>query len=302
MIERGQLDDLAAFARVAALRSFTRAAAELGVSTSNVSHVVRKLEARLGVRLLQRTSRSVAPTAAGEELLATLEPAIAGIGKALAALQTERDAVVGTLRLTATRQAYDAVLRRVATEFARRHPRATIEVMIDYAFRDIVADRFDAGIRLGEKLDGDMIAVRVGPDLRMAVVATPNYLAMHGTPQHPRELLRQRCINYRLTTADALYAWEFERGEEALTVRVEGPLAFNDPGPMLDAALDGLGVGYVLEHEAAPHLASGRLTRLLDEWTPPFPGFFLYYPSRRQPRPVLTALLELVRTRDAAEP
>ncbi|KWE61686.1 LysR family transcriptional regulator [Burkholderia sp. MSMB2157WGS] len=297
---RGSLDDLAAFACVARLRSFTRAAAALDTSTSNLSHTIRRLETRLGVQLLQRNSRSVSLSAAGEALLATLDPALESIDGALDALQRGSDSVSGTLRLTATRQAYDMIIRPVLPAFTEAHPDATVEVLIDYAFRDIVADRFDAGIRLGEKIERDMIAVKVGPDLRMSVVATPAYLARHGTPLHPHELTRHRCINYRMVTAGTIYAWEFERDGSRLEVRAPGPLTFNDPDLMLECALDGLGIAYVLEREAAPYVEAGRLKRILPDWTPPFPGFFVYYASRRQMRPVLAAFLAAVRKASSA--
>lgn len=292
---RASLDDLAAFAMVARIRSFTSAAASMGTSTSNLSHTIRRLEARLTTRLLQRTSRSVSATEAGEALLATLGPALESIDGALDALDASKDQVVGTLRLTATRQAYDAVVRPVLPTFTAAHPDATIEVEIDYAYRDIVADRFDAGIRLGEKLERDMIALKVGPDLRMAVVASPTYLARAAPIAHPRDLMRHRCLNYRMVSAGTLYAWEFERDGQVLDVRVPGPLTFNAPDLMLDAALDDLGVGYLLDHEVAPHIAAGRLVHLLPEWTPSFPGFHLYYSSRRQTRPVFRAFIDAVR-------
>lgn len=291
---QASLDDLAAFATVARLRSFTRAARQLGTSTSNLSHTIRRLEARVGVRLLQRSSRSVAATETGEALLATLEPALDSIAGGLDLLDRGRGRISGTLRLTATRQAYDAVVRPILPTFIAAHPDATVEVLIDYAYRDIVADRFDAGIRLGEKLERDMIARRVGPALSMAVVATPGYLAQAAPIVIPSDLTHHRCINYRLTGAGAIYAWEFERDGEALDVRVPGPLAFNEPELMLDAVLDGLGVGYLLDREVAPHVATGRLVRLLSDWTPPFPGFHIYYASRRQMRPVLAAFIEAV--------
>ncbi|MBE7217870.1 MAG: LysR family transcriptional regulator [Caulobacteraceae bacterium] len=294
---RASLDDLAAFAAVARAASFTRAAAALATSTSNLSHTLRRLEGRLGARLLQRSSRSVSLTEAGEALLATLGPALESIEGALGALEAGRGRVSGVLRLTATREAYEAVVRPVLPAFTAAHPDAVVEVLADYAYRDVVADRFDAGLRLGEKVERDMIALRVGPDLRMAVVAAPAYLERAAPIDHPRDLLRHRCINYRMVAAGTLYAWEFERDGESLEVRAPGPLTFNDPGLMLQAALDGLGVGYLLEHEAAPHLAGGRLVRRLEDWTPPFPGFHLYYPSRRQMRPVLAAFLEAVRAR-----
>ncbi len=289
------LDDLAAFVAVASARSFTRAAAALGTSTSNLSHTIKRLEGRLGHRLLQRNSRSVAPTEAGDALLATLAPALDSISGALDALEQGRDRIAGTLRLTVTRQAYDAVIRPVLTSFLAEHPDATVEVLIDYAYRNIVADRFDAGIRLGEKLEQDMIALKIGPELRMAVVASPEYLASSAPVEHPRDLTQHRCINYRMIGSGAIYAWEFERGTEALDVQVSGPLTFNEPALMLDAALSGLGVGYLLDHETAPFIKDGRLIRLLSDWTPPFPGFYLYYSSTRQMRPVLSAFIKAVR-------
>lgn len=296
-MDRASLDDLAAFALVARLGSFTRAAGQIGTSVSNLSHTIRRLEARIGLRLLARNSRSVAPTEAGESLLATLGPALDVIDGALEALDRGRTRVSGTLRLTMTRQAYEAVVRPALPDFAAAHPEATVEVLIDYAYRDIVADRFDAGIRLGEKVERDMIVRRVGPDLSMAVVAAPSYLAQAEPVTVPGDLTSHRCINYRMTGAGTLYAWEFERGGQASTVRVSGPLAFNEPELMLGAALDGLGVAYLLDHEVAPHIIGGRLVRLLADWTPPFPGFHLYYSSRRQMRPALAAFLDALRTR-----
>ena len=293
---RPSLDDLAAFVAVARSRNFTRAAAALGTSTSNLSHTVRRLEARLGYRLLQRNSRSVSATEAGQALLATLLPALESIDGTLDALDQARDRVSGTLRLTATRQAYEAVVRPVLPAFAAEHPDVTVEVLVDTAYRDVIADRFDAGIRLGEKLEQDMIGLKVGPALSMAVVASPDYLARSGAIRHPDDLTAQRCINYRMVTAGTLYAWEFERDGGSLEVRVSGPLTFNEPDLMLGAALDGLGVGYLLDHEVAPYIANRRLVRLLADWTPSFPGFHLYYPSRRQMRPVLAAFLDAVRT------
>ncbi len=291
------LDDLAAFAAVARAGSFTRAALLLGTSTSNLSHTIRRLEDRLGQRLLQRNSRSVAVTEAGETLMATLSPALESIEGALDTLDQGRGQVSGTLRLTSTRQAYDAVIRPVLSSLLAAHPKVTVEVLVDYAFRDIVADRFDAGIRLGEKLEQDMIALKVGPDLRMAVVATPAYLAENGPIDHPQDLTRHRCINYRMAGSGTIYAWEFERKGDSLEVQVSGPLTFNEPGLMLDAALDGLGVGYLFDHEVTPFVKVGRLLRLLPEWTPPFSGFYLYFSSRRQMRPALAALIEAIRNR-----
>ena len=289
------LDDLAAFAAVAHALSFTRAAAVLGTSTSNLSHTIQRLETRLGFRLLQRNSRSVAPTEAGQDLLATLGPALESIAKALTALDDGRANAAGTLRLTATRQAYEAVVRPVLPAFTAAHPDATVEVLIDYAYRDIVSDRFDAGIRLGDKLELDMVALKVGPDLRMAVVATPDLLARSPSIEHPGDLTRHRCINYRMMKAGTIYAWEFERDGQTLKVRTPGPLTFNEPELMLQAAIDGLGVGYLLDHEVAPHIEAGRLDRRLADWTPSFPGFHLYYASRRQMRPLLSTFIDAVR-------
>jgi len=294
-MSRGNLDDLAAFATVARLRSFTRAAAELRLSTSALSHTIKGLEARLGFRLLQRNSRSVSVTTAGERLLQTLEPALAEIGVALDELGRERDLVSGTVRLTATRHVFETVIRPVLPGFLSDHPQARVEVLIDYQLRDIIAERLDAGIRLGEKLEQDMIAVGVGPQLRMAVVASPSYLDRHPAPRAPQDLTGHRCVNYRMMASGQTYDWEFERDGHALDIKVTGPLTFNEPELMLEAALDGLGVAYVLQEQAQAHITSGRLSQLLADWTPPSPGYFLYYPSRRQMPPVLAALIAALR-------
>ena len=286
-MRRGNLDDLAVFSSIVRMGSYRRAAAELETSTSNLSHAIKQLEARLGFRLLHRTSRGIAPTEAGAQLLATLDPALQAINGTLDAIAHGSDAVTGTLRITSTREGYDAVIRPTLPTFTKAHPLATVEVLIEYGFRDIVADRFDAGIRLGEKIQQDMIAVKLGPDLRMAVVASPKYVAAHGRPVEPQHLVDHRCINYRMVAAGSLYAWEFERDGRPLEVRVTGPLIFNEPELMLDAALQGLGVAYVLEEKAAPFVREGRLVRFLQDWTPAFPGFYLYHPTRRQVSPVL---------------
>ena len=294
-MRRGSLDDLAAFAAVARARSFTRAGAALRVSTSALSHTVKQLEARLGARLLQRNSRSVAVTEAGERLLATLEPALAQIDAALEALDRERDVVSGTVRITATRHAFETVIRPVLPGFLADHPQAKVEILIDYQFRDIVAERMDAGIRLGEKLEADMVAVEVGPPLRMAVVASPAYLARHSAPDTPQDLTRHICVNFRLSGSGQLLDWEFEHTGRALDLKVSGPITVNEPDLMLEAALDGLGIAYVVEQQAEPHIAAGRLARLLEPWTAPFPGYFLYYPSRRHVPPTLAALIATLR-------
>ena len=296
-MSRGNLDDLASFVAVARAQSFTRAAADLRVSTSALSHTIKGLEARLDIRLLQRNSRSVSVTPAGERLLRILGPAISEINGALDALNSERDLISGAVRLTATRHAYETVIRPVLADFLADHPQASVEVLIDYQFRDIVADRLDAGIRLGEKLEQDMIAVPVGPDLRMAVVASPAYLAKHPAPQTPYDLTTHRCVNYRMMTSGQTYDWEFEQDGRALAIKVTGPLTFNEPALMLQAALDGLGVAYILENQATPDIDSGRLIRLFEDCTPPFPGYFLYYSSRRQMPPTLVAFIAALRRR-----
>lgn len=296
---RGDLDDLAAFSVVARDRSFTRAANELRLSTSALSHRIKKLETRLGVRLLQRNSRSVAATAAGERLLQRLQPALGEIGGALDDLGRQREDASGTVRITARRHAFETVIHPVLPEFCERHPRATVEVLIEYGLRDIVADRFDAGIRFGEKVEKDMIAIEVGPELRMAAVASTGYLARHPGPETPAELTGHRCINYRMTTSGRLYSWEFARDGRELEVKVDGPLTFNDPALMLEAALDGLGIAYVPEDQAAPFVAEGRLVHLLQHWSAAFPGYFLYYPSRTQTPSVLAALIAALRRRRA---
>jgi len=294
-MDRAGLDDLTAFAAVARCRSFTRAAVELRLSTSALSYKIKEMETRLGVRLLHRNSRSVSVTEAGAQLLERLEPALQEIEGALERLGRERDMIVGTVRITATRHAYETVIRPVLAPFLAEHPKASLEVLVDYQLRDIIAERLDAGIRIGEKLEQDMVAVRVSPELRMAVVASPGYLAAHGMPEAPQALMRHACINCRMAARGPTLDWEFEREGRALTMKVAGPLTFNEPQLMLDAAMGGLGVAYVVEGQAAPHIASGRLVRLLDDWCAPFPGYFLYYPSRRQVPPVLDALITLLR-------
>lgn len=294
-ILKNSLNDLWAFAVVARTRSFTQAAAELDISNSMLSYIIKRLEQRLGIALLRRTSRSVAPTEAGDALLLTLEPALEAIDETLGKIRQQSGRISGTVRITATRQAYRAVIQPVLAGFCAAHPEAIVEVVIDYGFRDIVSEQLDAGIRLGEKLELDMVALKVGPKLRMAVVASPDYLTRHPVPQTPEDLQAHRCINYRMVTANTLYAWEFERDGRLVKLRLPGPLVLNEPDLMIQAAEDGLGVAYVLEHEAAPGIASGRLVRVLEDWTSPFPGFYLYYPSRRQVSPVLAALLTLLR-------
>ncbi|WP_213989172.1 LysR family transcriptional regulator [Sodalis sp. dw_96] len=294
-ISKGNLDDLSAFATVARICSFTRAAAELKMSTSMLSYTIKRLEARLGMSLLQRTSRSVAPTEAGEKLLLALLPALDTIEGTLNELALAEKHVTGTLRLNVTRQAYNNVIRPLTGKFCAMYPQATLEVIIDYGFSDIVAERFDAGIRLGEKLQQDMVAIPAGPPLCMAVVASPGYLKDRPLPATPEDLKTHKCINYRMISANNIYSWEFSKEGRDLRIALNGPLTFNDPDLMLQAALDGLGIAYVLDHEVKDHIAAGRLIRLLEDWTTHFPGFFLYYPSRRRVSPVLSSFISLLK-------
>jgi DNA-binding transcriptional LysR family regulator len=291
------LNDLVGFLAVANERSFTRAAAKLGVSQSALSHTIRDLEERLGVRLLTRTTRSVAPTQAGERLLQTLGPRFQEIDAELAALRELRDKPTGTIRITATEYAVDTLLWPKLAKFLAKYPDITVEISIDSALTDIVAQRFDAGVRSGEQVAKDMIAVRIGPDTSMAVVGSPSYFRKQPEPKRPQDLIGHNCINLRLPTQGGLYAWEFEKGARELKVRVEGQLVFNGTYQMLTAALAGFGLAYVPEDLAKPHLAKGRLKRVLKDWCPPFSGYHLYYPSRRQPAPAFALLVDALRHR-----
>ncbi|HEX2134623.1 MAG TPA: LysR family transcriptional regulator, partial [Microvirga sp.] len=279
---RENLKDLIAFLAVARERSFTRAAAQLGVSQSALSHTIRGLEARLGLRLLTRTTRSVAPTEAGERLLRTVGPRLEEIDAELAALTELREKPAGTIRITTHEHAADAVLWPALVRFLPDYPDIRVEIVIDYGLTDIVAERFDAGVRSGEQVAKDMIAVRIGPDLRMAVVGAPSYFARRPRPRSPQDLTAHTCINLRLPTYGGLYAWEFEKDGHELRVRVEGQLVFNSSTRILSAALAGFGLAYLPEDQVRTHLAEGRLVRVLADWCPPFSGYHLYYPSRRQ--------------------
>ena len=294
---RDSVNDLQAFLAVARERSFTRAAAQLGLSPSALSHAVRGLEERLGLRLLTRTTRSVAPTEAGERLLATLGPAFDSIDQALAALTALRATPAGTIRLTAGEHAAETVLWPALERLLPGYPEIRVEVDVDNGLTDIVAGRYDAGLRLGEQVAQDMVAVRVGPDLRWAVVGAPAYIARRGRPATPQDLTAQDCINLRLPTLGGLYAWELEKDRREVRVRVDGPLVVNTGPLLLRAALAGLGLACVFEDQAGPHLAAGRLVRVLEDWCPPFPGYHLYYPSRRQPTPAFALLVEALRRR-----
>ena len=297
-MQRGNLDDLLAFLAVGRERSFTKAAAKLGVSQSALSHTIRELEARLGVRLLARTTRSVSPTEAGERLLNTLGPRFEEIDAELAALSELRERPAGTIRITATDYAADTILWPKLTSFLGQHPDIKVEIIIDYGLTDIVAQRFDAGVRSGEQVAKDMVAVRIGPDMRMAVVGAPSYFRKRPEPKKPQDLIGHNCINLRLPTHGGLYAWEFEKGARELKVRVDGQLVFNGTFQMLNAALAGFGLAYVPEDLAEPHLARGRLKRVLEDWCPPYSGYHLYYPSRRQSSAAFALLVDALRHRD----
>jgi DNA-binding transcriptional LysR family regulator len=294
---RGHLGDLVAFLTVARERSFTKAAAKLGISQSALSHTVRGLEAQLGVRLLSRTTRSVAPTEAGERLLHTLGPRFDEIEAELASVSELRKKPAGAIRITATEFALDTVLWPKLVKFLRQYPDIKVEFFLDNGLTDIVAQRFDAGVRAGEQVAKDMVAVRIGPDMRMAVVGAPSYFKSRPEPKKPQDLIAHACINLRLTTLGGLYAWEFEKGNRQLKVRVEGQLTFNNTGQMLAAALDGFGLAYVPEDLARPHIAKGRLKRVLADWCLPYAGYHLYYPSRRQSSVAFSLLVDALRHR-----
>jgi DNA-binding transcriptional LysR family regulator len=296
-MQRGHLDDLLAFIAVGRERSFTKAAAKLGVSQSALSHTIRELEARLGVRLLTRTTRSVASTEAGERLLQNIAPRFEEIEAALGAVRELRAKPAGAIRITATEYAADAILLPKLAEFLPAYPDIKIEIVIDYGLTDIVAQRFDAGVRSGEQVAKDMIAVRIGPDLRMAVVGAPSYFQNRPEPKKPQDLIGHNCIGLRLPTHGGLYAWEFEKGGRELRVRIEGQLIYNTTAQMLSAALAGLGLAYVPEGLVQDHLAERRLKRVLEDWCLPYSGYHLYYPSRRQPSAAFALLVDALRYR-----
>jgi DNA-binding transcriptional LysR family regulator len=296
-MQRGHLDDLQSFLAVAREQSFTRAAARLGVSQSALSHSMRALEARLGVRLLSRTTRRVAPTAAGERLLHTLGPRFEEIEAELSAIGELRAKPAGTIRITATEYATDAILLPKLAKLLRDYPDIKVEIAVDYGLTDIVTQRYDAGVRSGEQVGKDMIAVRIAPDMRMAVVGAPSYFKRRIEPKRPQDLIQHNCINLRLPTSGGLYAWEFEKAGRELKVRVDGQLTFNTTMQMLAAALSGFGLCYVPEGLAQSHIAKGRLKRVLAEWCPPFSGYHLWYPSRRQSSAAFALLVEALRYR-----
>lgn len=287
-------NDLLAFVAVAREHSFTRAAVQLGVSQSALSHRMRALEAQLGLRLLNRTTRSVAPTEAGERLLQTLTPRFEAIESELDALRELRDKPSGFIRINAAGHAADTLLWPKLRPVLTAHPELQIEIYVDYAFTDIVAQRFDAGVRVGESLEKDMIAVRIGPDQRMAVVASPDYFASRPPPRRPQDLAAHNCINLRLPSGKLL-PWEFSREGRALNVQVQGQWTFNASAPILRAALAGAGLAYVPEDIALEPIAAGRLRRVLQAWCPSYPGYHLYYPSRRQSSRALTVVVDALR-------
>src|SRR5947207_4846498 len=294
-MRRGNVNDLLAFLAVARERSFTKAAAKLGVSQSALSHTIRGLEARLGIRLLTRTTRSVSPTQAGERLLQTVGHRFEEIEAELEALSELRDKPAGTIRITATDYAADTILWPKLAKFLPEYPDIKVEITVDYGLTDIVAQRYDAGVRWGEQVAKDMIAVRIGPDLRMAVVGAPSYFAKRSLPKKPQDLTDHNCINLRLPSHGGLYAWEFEKGKRKLNVRVDGQLVLNSAPQMVNAALAGFGLASVPEGMVEPHLAKGHLRRVLEDWCPPSAGYHLYYPSRRQTSPAFALLVDALR-------
>lgn len=292
---RRNLNDLLAFVTVAREGSFTRAAATLGVTQSALSQAVRGLEERLQIRLLTRTTRSVAPTPAGERLARAIGHRFDEIEAELEALTELRDKPAGTVRITCGDTVLRTVLMPKLTPLIREYPDITLEFDVSYGFRDIVADRFDAGVRLGNTIDKDMIALPIGPPLRMAVVGSPSYFATRPKPTTPQDLTAHRCINQRMPSSGGLYVWDFARRGKQLNVRASGPLIFNTSPPQIDAALAGLGITLLPEDELASHLSDGSLVRVLDDWCPPFAGYHLYYPSRRQPSPAFSLVVKALR-------
>lgn len=299
---RENLNDFLSFLAVARERNFTRAAAKLGVSQSALSHAVRGLEARLGVRLLARTTRSVAPTSAGQRLLKTIGPRFDELETELAEMSELRDKPAGTIRITAGEHAAETLLLPVIEKVLPAYPDIRIELITDYGLTDIVAERYDAGVRLGEQVAKDMIAVRIGPDFRMAVVGSPSYFAKRDAPKKPQDLTDHNCINIRLPTRGGTYAWEFEKRGRALRVRVDGQLVFNNMAMRMNAVRAGLGLAYMPEDQVKADVARGRLVQVLEDWCAPFSGYHLYYPSRRQPAPAFSILVESLRYRARVTP
>jgi DNA-binding transcriptional LysR family regulator len=297
-MRRENVSDLLAFLAVARERSFTKAGKKLGISQSALSHTIRGLEERLGLRLLTRTTRSVSPTEAGERLLASVGSRFEEIETELEALSELRDKPAGSIRITATENAAATILLPKLAHFLPQYPDIKVEIVIDYGLTDIVAQRYDAGVRSGEQVAKDMIAVRIGPDMRMAVVSAPSYFEKPGIPKRPQDLTEHNCINLRLPVHGGLYPWEFEKGGRELRVRVEGQLILNASGQMLSAALAGAGVAYMPEQMVETHISEGRLKRVLEDWCEPYAGYHLYYPSRRQSSPAFKLLVDALRYRE----
>ncbi len=301
-MEQTDFNHLTWFRIVAEERSFTRAAARIGVAQSTLSHTIKQLEARMGIRLLTRTTRNVATTPAGERLLQTITPRMAEIEDEIAALMAFRDKPSGSIRLTLSDHALESVVWPKLKPVLRDYPEISVELVIDNTFRNIVEEGFDAGVRLGESVEKDMIAVRIGPDWRLVAVASPGYFAEHDVPDHPQDLVRHVCINMRQETSGGLYAWEFGKDGKELRVRVDGQLTFNNSYAQIDAAVNGYGIAYVPENIAERQIASGSLVQVLDDWSPFFDGYFLYYPSRRQNLPAFTVIVDALRQRTRREP
>ena len=296
-MRREELGSLAMFVAVADEGSFTKAAGKLGISQSALSHSLRRLEARLGLRLLTRTTRSVAPTLAGERLIETLRPALEDIDQKLAALTEFRERPAGSVRITTSSHAAHTVLWPAIDRLTAENPDINVEINVESGLVDIVAERYDAGVRLGERLEQDMIAVPISPRLRMAAVASPSYLSGKTIPETPYDLAQHNCINLRLPTSGGLYAWEFERDGKEIRVKAKGQLVFNDINLIVEAAVAGHGIAFMLEDHVKEHLASGALVRILEEWCDPFDGYYLYYPSRRQPSTAFSLILDALRYR-----
>jgi DNA-binding transcriptional LysR family regulator len=296
-VPRENVNDLIAFLAVARERSFTRAAAKVGVSQSALSHTIRQLEAKLGVRLLTRTTRAVSPTEAGERLLNGIGPHFDEIDAQIEALSDLRDKPAGNIRITASDHAINYILWPKLRDFLPKYPDIKVELVRENSLTDIVAERYDAGVRMGEQLAKDMISARIGPDFRFAVVGAKSYFKNNPEPQHPQDLVRHACINERLPTFGGFWAWEFEDKGREIKIRVEGQLAFNNSYDAINAALGGFGLAYVPEDIALPHIKKGRLTRVLEEYCAYWDGYYLYYPSRRQSSPAFVALVEALRHR-----
>ncbi|NNU49197.1 LysR family transcriptional regulator [Rhizobium sp. WYCCWR 11279] len=296
-MRRDEFTEMRAFLEVARERSFTRAASKLGVTRSALSHTISALEARLGVRLLSRTTRDVAPTAAGARLVESIQPHFEGIAAEVSAISALRDRPSGHIRLVCPDDAVDLVFRPRLPAFLRDYPDISVELIVDNGFTNIVERQFDAGVRLGEAIARDMVAVRIGPDVSYAVVGSPEYFAAHTVPSTPHDLTDHNCVNLRLPTSGALYAWEFEKDGREFSVRVEGQLVMSNIGPAINAALDGAGLSYVPRDLVRQYLDNGQLTEVLADWAPTFQGYHLYYPNRRHPSPAFSAFVEAFRYR-----